>query len=640
MVSGLKNTYAHKRILPNIAVSILVFAILSVFWVQLSHVSAQSPAANLTGTIYDSGVDTDDDGTFDFLKIGVEVNVSNAETLQLEISGLYDSEYNYISVSKENSTYLEAGIQVIYISLEGTSIYVSGFNPSIISGIFLYDENENSIDELHDVSLSKEYSYTEFDPPPARFTGTISDKGVDADEDGLFDYLEVGIELTIATPGTFRVDASGLYDSEYNYISVSKENSTYLEAGIQVVYISLDGTRIYASEINPSTVSSIFLYDEYDEKIDDLYDVSLSREYFYMEFERPPIRIEFNEIRREIVLDQWGSIYITNAYYITNIGNKTSDVEIGFPDGAYDFAARDEMGSIENSAENETVMVNLRAVLYTTEPEKFYLSYRIPWQKYITQQNGLNYNFDFTFFERFNGTIGKLTVSIILPKGAEFQSSTPLDPQNIEKGAFQETVTFAFSNVTQLEDLKFNIKYAYLVFWASFYPTLWMGILIIIASVIAFLWRAPKATMLPMVSVPPEDLRSFVEKYEEKTRILAERESMEEKLRKGRIRRRRYKVRKRMLEGRLSTLSRDLSNLGEKIRGVGSKYANIMRQIEVAETIFDGVEKDIRRVEARYRRGEISKGAYGKLVEEYHNRMEKARTTIDGVLLRLKEEIR
>ncbi len=518
MVSGLKNTYAHKRLVPTLAVSILVFTILSVFWVQLPQVSAQSPAANLTGTIYDSGVDTDNDGNFDFLKIGVEINVSNAETLKVEISGLYDS--------------------------------------------------------------------------------------------------------------------------EYNYISVSNENSTYLEDGIQVVYISLDGTRIYASEFNPSTVSSIFLYDEYDEIIDELYDVSLSSEYFYIEFERPPVEIKFNEIKREIVLDQWGSIYVTNAYYITNIGNKTSDVKVGFPEGAYAFAARDEMGRIEESTENEMVTLTLREVLYTTETEKFYLSYRIPWQKYITQQNGLNYNLDFTFFERFNFTIGKLIVSITLPKGAEFQSSTPLNPHNFEKGTFQETVTFTFSNVTSLENLEFNIKYSYLVFWASFYPTLWIGILIIIASVIAFLWRAPKVTTFPMVSVPPEDLRSFVEKYEEKTRILAERESMEEKLRKGRIRRRRYKVRKRMLEGRLSTLSRDLSNLGGKIRGVGSKYANIMRQIEVAETIFDGVEKDIRRVEARYRRGEISKGAYGKLVEEYHSRMEKARTTIDGVLLRLKEEIR
>jgi hypothetical protein len=167
-----------------------------------------------------------------------------------------------------------------------------------------------------------------------------------------------------------------------------------------------------------------------------------------------------------------------------------------------------------------------------------------------------------------------------------------------------------------------------------------MGVLVIIGCAIALLWQAPKPPPVPVVLVPPEDLRSFVEAYEGKTRILLELESMEEKLRKGRIPRGRYKVRKKMLEGRLSTLSRDLTDLREKIRAAGGRYANIMRQIEVAETMLEGVETDIRRVEARYRRGEISKGAYGRLLQEYYRRRERALTTIDEVLLRLKEEIR
>ena len=350
--------------------------------------------------------------------------------------------------------------------------------------------------------------------------------------------------------------------------------------------------------------------------------------------------IEFNEVKREIVLDQWGSIHISNSYSITNRGYDINNVKVGFPEGAYDLAVRDEMGSIGKLTEEETVTVYLRETLYKDEAGKFFLSYHIPWEKYISHHNRLNYDLNFSFFERFNWTIGKLTVSITLPQGAEFQSSNPLSPHSIEKNVFQETVTFAFFNVTPFEDLNFDVTYGYLVFWASFYPTLWMGVLIIVASAIAFLWRAPKPPAVPMVPVPPEDLRSFVEEYKGKTRILSELESMEEQLRKGKIPRRRYKVRKKMLEGRLSTLSRDLSNLGEKIRTAGPKYANIMRQIEVAETMLEGVETDIRRVEARYRRGELSKGAYGKLIEEYHRRMERARTTIDGVLLRLREEIR
>ena len=350
--------------------------------------------------------------------------------------------------------------------------------------------------------------------------------------------------------------------------------------------------------------------------------------------------IEFNEVKREITLDQWGSIHVLNSYSITNRGSDLSNVKVSFLEGAYNLAVRDELGQIGKSVEEETVAVQLRETLHQDEAERLFISYDIPWETYVSQHVGLDYTLVSTFFEQFNWTIRKLTVSITLPKGAEFQYSTPIPPKNIERDVFQEIVTFSFFNVTPFKDLNFVLSYGYLAFWASFYPTLWMGVLIIIASAIAFLWRAPKPPAVPMVPVPPEDLRSFVEAYEGKTRILSELESMEGKLRRGKIPRRRYKVRKKMLEGRLSTISRDLSVLQRKIGAAGPKYANVMRQIEVAETTLEGVEKDIRRVEARYRRGEISKGAYGKLLDEYNRRMERARTTIDGVLLRLREEIR
>jgi hypothetical protein len=57
----------------------------------------------------------------------------------------------------------------------------------------------------------------------------------------------------------------------------------------------------------------------------------------------------------------------------------------------------------------------------------------------------------------------------------------------------------------------------------------------------------------------------------------------------------------------------------------------------VAEANLEGAERDIQRVKTRYRRGEVSKGAYTKLVEEYTARIEDTEATIDGVLLRLRE---
>jgi hypothetical protein len=277
----------NKGILSMMTISLLIFSNISILWVPLFQVSAEA-TGNIAGVIYDSGVDTDYDGTFDFLEVGVEVNVSTAGTFYMEVSGLYDSSYSYISVWNNTFTYLDVGAQVVYLSLDGPTIYASGFDPASVSDIYLYDEYYTWLGSLYDVPLSREYAYTEFDLPPALLTGVIYDSGVDNDSDGTFDFLEVGVEVNVTSPGMFRVEVPGLFDSGYNYISVWGGNFTYLDVGIQVVYLTLDGPTIYASGLNPSQVSSIYLYDEYYNQLGSLYNAPLSREYFYTEFDLPP----------------------------------------------------------------------------------------------------------------------------------------------------------------------------------------------------------------------------------------------------------------------------------------------------------------------------------------------------------------
>jgi len=156
-----------------------------------------------------------------------------------------------------------------------------------------------------------------------------------------------------------------------------------------------------------------------------------------------------------------------------------------------------------------------------------------------------------------------------------------------------------------------------------------------VASAVFFFWGTPKAISVPKIQVQPKDIKSFVDAYEEKEAIRSEVQTLEEQLQNGKIPRRRYKIRRKMLDGRLSAVSRNLSSISETIRAAGSKYANMLRQIEVAEAKLEGAEKDIQRIKARYSRGEVSKGAYGKLLEDYQSRIEDAEATIDGVLLGL-----
>lgn len=361
--------------------------------------------------------------------------------------------------------------------------------------------------------------------------------------------------------------------------------------------------------------------------------------------------IEANEIKREITLDQWGNMFLSDFYHITSkTWDDLSDITVQLPQGAYTLpTAQDEYGDLKiekQTASTYKIILQeepTRPALKKGESKKFTVTYQLPWETYVNQRSWRDFELAFTFFEHFDWTIWKLTVTVTLPEGAEYTDATVspyIDPQtSIQKNVFQETVTFVFRNATPLHDLNFDFTYTHLVFWASFRPTLWIGILAAVVAAIAALWRAPKPAV-PIVPVPPKDLRSFVDEYGEKTRILRELELIERQARRGKISRRRYRVRKRTLESRLSVLSRGITGLRQKIRTAGPRYADIMRQIEVAETELEGVETDIRRVEARYRRGEISIGAYRRLLHEYRRRRDRAKTNIDSALLRLREEIR
>jgi len=370
----------------------------------------------------------------------------------------------------------------------------------------------------------------------------------------------------------------------------------------------------------------------------------------------PFLMLEAKEMIREITLDEWGRILCSESYRLVNKGAiDIASLKIRVPQDTYDISAQDKAGgslSIPLQRGNATTVTNA-TVSFATPIGKdaestFTVTYWLPWKAYVTQHNWRDYSLSLAFFERqnFDWIIRKLTTTITLPEGADFVE-LPTLPESLrlkahstlQKNAFQETLTFNFYNATSFQNLNFNLSYGYIIFWASFRPTLWIGTIVVVVCAVVFLWRLPRRPEVAITPVPSKDLRSFVDAYEKKTGILSELIAMEQQLQKGRIPRRKYKVRRETLEGRLSMLSRELTELKEKLRRSGARYANIIGQIEVTETELEGLETDIRRVEGRYRRGEISKGAYIRLLEEYHRRRERARVTIDGVLLRLKEEI-
>jgi hypothetical protein len=363
------------------------------------------------------------------------------------------------------------------------------------------------------------------------------------------------------------------------------------------------------------------------------------------------IILEVEELKRDITIDSWKRVVVSDTYKIISKAGDLGDLaelKIQLFQGAFEVSAWDELGipfkednlkiKPGNATTPTSVTLTFSPALTRNESAKFRLAYQIPWENIIEQSDWQNYRIRLFLFDDFSWTIRKLVVNLILPEGAEFLDPPPRS--TLKKEVLQETLTLISYNVTPFQELSGETSYRYNAFWASFRPTLWAGAAVIVLSVLALLWRFPKPEApIPTIPVKPEELKSYVDAYEEKRRSLRQIEILEEKARKGKIPRRRYKVRKRALESRLSVLSKDLTRLREKLRTASSKYADMMRQIEIAEAELEGIEAGIRHTEARYRRGEISTAAYHRLLEDYYRRRERARTTIDGVLIRLREEI-
>ena len=372
--------------------------------------------------------------------------------------------------------------------------------------------------------------------------------------------------------------------------------------------------------------------------------------------------LDVKGLNREISINGLGEIVGSDDYYMTSKEpDEITVVEVVLPQNSSDVKAYDQFGrkfATDPTLVTGTNVSSLYRVAFTLPVEaykstKFTIKYSLPTQLIDTQEGANRFNVTLPLFQHVNYFIDNASVTVVLPEGARMLNSEDTifgDAYIITKGVFQDAVTINMQGISILADVFpseniLQIVYEYNPLWLSFRPTLWVLALATVGCAVAFIWkrpRAPASIAVPTVTVKlqPEYIRSFVSSYEEKRKTMSELDSLENMVQKGRVPRRRYKVRRKTLEMRLSTLSKGLEESKDKLRSAGGKYADLMRQLEVAETEINEGEANIKSIEARHSRGEISLETYRKLLGDYQHRKETANTTVSGILLRLREELR
>jgi len=369
--------------------------------------------------------------------------------------------------------------------------------------------------------------------------------------------------------------------------------------------------------------------------------------------------ININKLDRQVTISPIGDIAVSDSYRIEN--NSTASIgslKISLPLDASNVVARDEFGRnlatevITSSGNTRFVNVTLASSLNSGASTRVSADYTLPGAS-SGQTTRFTLNFD--LFPALNCYVDEATVTFVPPEGAKFLEPqlSSLDPSSsLIREIFQETLSISRESVSNVdyavpsEDV-LQITYDYNPLWLSFRPTLWIWTLAAVGTVIVAVWRRPKAAAPRRVAAPkasiglsPDHVRAFNDAYEEKNRIASELKFLEARAQKGKIPRRRYKVQRRTLEVRLDTLSKNIAELKTIFRSAGGIYADLVRQLNIAETELVEVATNIRTIEVRHSRGELPLEAYKKSLADYQRRKEKAETTIKGILLRLREEMR
>jgi hypothetical protein len=365
--------------------------------------------------------------------------------------------------------------------------------------------------------------------------------------------------------------------------------------------------------------------------------------------------LDIKRFKREVKVDEFGEMGISDFYYLTNSGLRPiSSIEVFLLPNASSPQVRDQFNRHMSTPAFVDANTSHYRITFTHPVEGgksagFTVDYVLPKKAYIEpagQPDSLALNI--VMFKNINYYIDRVSVVFVLPEGGSFRSisGSLMDGSYVwERNVFQETMTINRLGVTFLESLVIGIVYEHNPLWLAFRPTSWVFVLTIIGSMMVFLWKRPKTTSKislpsPSLGFRPEYIKSFVDLYEEKMKIVLDIDSLEGKVRRRKIPRRRYKVRKKTFETRLNALSSRLTELKYKMRSAGGHYSNMMRQLEVAETVIEEAEANVRSIESRHDRGELSLEAYRKLVGDYQRRKSKAELEINGILLRLREEIR
>lgn len=187
----------------------------------------------------DYGEDIDNNSLYDYLSIEMS-NLSEGEYI-ISIN-LEDDFGNFFYPYDTPVVYYVDSSGIIKFNFRGYQLYFpKKYSQYHVPEIFILPSNDSIGRTYYDVHDTDYYNYSEFEDPGIEVLENFSDYGVDENNNSIYDYFSVGMDVNVTDPGYYRFQ--GYLDDPLNLPSHNLE-PVYLGEGRQRVFMDFSGILI------------------------------------------------------------------------------------------------------------------------------------------------------------------------------------------------------------------------------------------------------------------------------------------------------------------------------------------------------------------------------------------------------------
>lgn len=259
-------------------------------WVSEYTLDQFEPLAKFLPPHKEKGLDIDGDGKFEYIKVIATVEISVPGEYSLW-TYLRDSNGELVETSYTWVT-LKAKVQTIVVLIPANNIVSIGTDGPYTIWMSLTDSSLYlNYGIAFDNFQTREYRSIQFDPG-TKLTDVNSDNAVDTDGDGLFDVLEVDVQVYVDKAGTLTLNGE-LYCNDFHTLLSIDKVTERLSHGMNTVTLSFSGTDIWSKGLNGPYQVELRLFN-FDGQLLDEDDHVPTAEYQANSFDSPTFKASIN----------------------------------------------------------------------------------------------------------------------------------------------------------------------------------------------------------------------------------------------------------------------------------------------------------------------------------------------------------